>query len=79
MTDSESEKDIEPEDEMDDIAEMTMEEYKKRMRDIGSSLVQPEIPNTTNFELKGHILALLKYIPFYGKDYEDAYKYLDKV
>lgn len=35
VTDSESKKDNEPKDEMDDIMEMTMDEYKKRMGDNG--------------------------------------------
>lgn len=64
---------------MANIAEMTMEEYKKWMRDNRSGLVQPEIPNTTNFELKGHILSILKYIPFYRKVHKDAYRHIDKV
>lgn len=37
VLDSESEKESKPEDEMVDIADMAMEEYKKRMRDkVGS-------------------------------------------
>ena len=57
------------------IADMTMEAYKKRIcEDTGLSLVQPKIPVTTNFELKEHISYVLKYITFYGKDHEDAYK-----
>ena len=53
---------------------------KKRIRDdAGPGLVQPAIPATTTFELKGHILFALKDIPFFGKDYEDAYKHLDEV
>ncbi|XP_052624758.1 uncharacterized protein LOC128132285 [Lactuca sativa] len=47
--------------------------------DTGPRLVQPTIPATANSELKGHILALLKEIPFTGKDHEDAYKHLDEV
>ena len=52
----------------------------RRMReDTGIGLVQPIIPNTTSFELKGHIHAQLKDIPFYGKDHEDAYKHIYEV
>lgn len=42
-------------------------------------LVRPQIPTTTNFELKGHILNVLKHIPFFGKDHEEAYKHIDEV
>ena len=65
---------------MANIDEIPMGEWKKRMRDDhGPGLVQPAIPATATFELKGHILAALKEIPFYGKDHEDAYKHLDEV
>nr|KAJ0205103.1 hypothetical protein LSAT_V11C500241070 [Lactuca sativa] len=65
---------------MANIDEVPMGEWKKRMRDdTGPGLMQPAIPATSNFELKGHILAQLKEIPFYGKDHEDTYKYLDEV
>ena len=65
---------------MADIAYISMEAYKKRIRvDTGPGLVQPEILATTNFELKGHILVQLKDIPFYEKDHEDAYKHIDEV
>lgn len=43
------------------------------------SLALPEIPTTANFELKVHILAMLKDIPFFGKDHEDAFKHIDEV
>ena len=42
-------------------------------------LFNPAIRATTNFELKGHILAQLKDIPFYGKDHKDTYKHIDEV
>lgn len=52
---------------MADIADMTMETYKKRIcEDTGPGLVQPKIPATANFKLKGHILFALKDISFYG-------------
>lgn len=69
----------ETEDEMDDTTDMNMEEYKKRMRDNGPSLVYLENPSTTYFELKGNILTMLKDISFYRKDHEDAYKHIDEV
>ncbi|XP_023757312.1 uncharacterized protein LOC111905824 [Lactuca sativa] len=47
--------------------------------DTGPGLVQPTIPATATFELKGHILTQLKEIPFYGKYHEDAYKHMDEV
>lgn len=59
---------------------MNMEEYNKCIRDdSGPSLVHPEIPVATNFELKEHIFARLKDIPFFGKDHEDAYRHIDEV
>lgn len=59
---------------------MRTKEYNKWMHnDNGSSLVPPEIPATTNFELKGHILAMIKDIPFYRKDHEDGYKHIYEV
>ena len=65
---------------MANIDDITMGEYKKRMRnDIGPGLVQTTIPATATFELKGNILAQLKDMPFYGKDHEDAYKHIDEV
>ena len=65
---------------MANIDEIPMGEWKKRMRDdTGPGLVQPAIPATATFELKGHILAQLKEIPFHGRDHEDAYKHLDEV
>lgn len=64
---------------MVDIAQITMDEYKKRMRDNGPGLTQPKVLNTTNFELKGNMLAMFKDVSFYGKDHEDAYKNLDEL
>ncbi|XP_023760786.1 uncharacterized protein LOC111909226 [Lactuca sativa] len=65
---------------MVNIEEMSMGAYKKRLRDdVGQGLVQPAVPATATFELKGHILTALKDISFYGKDHEDAFKHLDKV
>ena len=60
--------------------DISMEAYKNRIRDdIGPGLVQPAIPSTTIFELKGQILGILKEIAFTEKDHEDTYKYLDEV
>ena len=57
-SEEESEQDSEHDNTMVDIAYITMGEYKRRMRvDIRPGLVQPAIPTTKNFELKGHILA----------------------
>ncbi|XP_023748419.1 uncharacterized protein LOC111896683 [Lactuca sativa] len=57
-----------------------MGEWKKRIRDdTGPGLVQSVIPATTTFKHKGHILAQLKEISFYGKDHEDVYKHLEEV
>lgn len=65
---------------MADILEMTMEEYKRRMhKDNDPSVIPPAIPVATNFEHKGHILAMVKDIPFSEKDYEDAFKHIDEV
>ncbi|XP_023741082.1 uncharacterized protein LOC111889173 [Lactuca sativa] len=65
---------------MANIADLSMEAYKKRVRDdTGLGLMQPTIPATATFELKGHILTALKEVPFPGKDHEDAYKHLDEV
>lgn len=49
------------------------------LNDNGPGLVPPEIPVATNFELNGHILSMLKDIPFSGKDYEDAFRHIDEV
>ncbi|XP_052624901.1 uncharacterized protein LOC128132394 [Lactuca sativa] len=46
---------------------------------VADPAVVTVFPATGTFELKGHILALLKEIPFTGKDHEDAYKHLDEV
>lgn len=65
---------------MVDITTMMIDEYKWRVHnDNGPGLVPPAIPAAINFELKGHILAILKYIPFSGKGYEDAFKHIDEV
>ena len=62
--------------EMASITFISMEEYKKRMReDTRPGLVKSTNPATKNFELKGHILARLKDIPVYGI----AYKHIDEV
>lgn len=34
---------------------------------------------TTNFELKGKFLNLLKESPLYGKDHKDSHKHIDEV
>lgn len=70
----------EPANTMANIDEVPMGEWKKRIHDdTGPGPVQPVIPATATFELKGHILAQLKEIPFYGKDHANAYKHLDEV
>ena len=62
------------------ITTMTMVEYKRRMHNENEpALVPPVIPTTTSFELKGHILSMLKDIPFSRKDYEDAFKHINDV
>lgn len=62
------------------ITRMTMEEYNRWMHNENwSGLVPPEIPSATNFELKGHILNMLKDIPLYEKDHEDSYRHIDEV
>lgn len=59
---------------------MTMGEYKKRFHyDKGPGLVPPEIPADRDFELKGHILLMLKDIPFSRKDYEDTFMHINQV
>lgn len=58
---------------MADIADMTMEAYKKRIIEVISlGLVQQTIPASATFELKEHILTALKDIPFSKKDHEDS-------
>lgn len=42
-------------------------------------IVRHEIPVATIFELKGHILNMLKDIPFFKKAHKDAYKHIDEV
>lgn len=67
-------------EEMADIKIMTMGDYKKRIReDNGPGLVPPEIPAERSFELNGNILSMLKDIPFARKEYEDAFKHIDRV
>lgn len=45
-----------------------------------SSFVSTEnIPYATKFELPRHIVNMLKDIPFFGKDHEDAYKHIHEV
>ena len=59
---------------------MKMDEYKRQMRYHNRTcLVPPEILEATNFRLKGHILSMIKDIPFYRKDHRDDYKHIDKV
>lgn len=65
---------------MAEITDMTMEEYKKLIRkDNIPGLLQPEIPATAKFKLKGHILAMFKCIMFFVKDHDDAFKHIDEV
>lgn len=59
---------------------MTMEEYNRWMQNDNRPVLVPlEIPKETNFELKEHNLSMLKDIPFYWKDHEDAYKHIGEV
>ena len=63
----------EPKNEMENIVDMSMQAYKKRIREgPDPGVVQPAIPATATFKLKGHILSALKDVPFSEKDYEDA-------
>lgn len=79
-TDKRSEPGSETKSIMTDIHDMKMESYNKRIReDTGPGLVQPTIPATTTFELKGNNHTTQKDIPFSGKDHEDACKHLDEV
>ena len=65
---------------MTNITTMMIGEYKKRLRnDNGLRLVPPEIPIERVFELKGNILSMLKDIPFFRKEYEDALNNIDEV
>ena len=67
-------------EEIVDITRMTMGDYKKRIREeYGPGLVPPEILSKRSFELKGHILSMLKDIPFAEREYEDAFKHIDEV
>lgn len=62
------------------IKRKTKEDYNRRMCDDNrTSLVPPEIPTNTKFELPGHILSMLKDTIFPSNDYEDAYKQIGKV
>lgn len=62
------------------ITIMMMEEYKRRMHnDNNLRLVPPSIPAATRFELKGHILSMLKDIPFSRKDHEDEFRHINEV
>lgn len=79
-SDKVSKTESEPKANMTDIANIMMEAYKRRMHDdTRPGLVQATMPNTPTFVLKGHILAQMKDIPFYGKDHEHAYKHIDEV
>jgi len=65
---------------MADIANMTLEEYATQTtQTFQMGVVRPTIPNNTNFELKGHILHMLREIPFNGNEYEDAHNHVDEV
>lgn len=59
---------------------MTIGAYKKQVHnDLGSGLVPSGIPAKSKFELKGHILGMLKDIPFSEKDYEDAFNHIEEI
>lgn len=65
---------------MGDITKMIMKEYRMRIRDDnGSRIMIPKIPATVDFELKGHILNMLKDITFFGKNHEVVYKNIKEV
>lgn len=65
---------------MEDITTMSMDEYKRHVRnDNRWGLDPPKIPTTTKFELPGHILGMLQDLPFYGKEYEDAFEHIEEV
>ena len=54
---------------MADITRITMGDYKKRLcEDNGPGIVSFETPVERSLELKGHILSMLKDIPFPGKN-----------
>ena len=54
--------------------DMSKGAYKNQIRDdAGRGLIRPAILATAPFELKGHILAALRDVPFFGKYHEDAY------
>jgi len=66
--------------EMADIANMTLEEYATRTTNAErTGVVRPTIPNNTNFELKGHILHMLRDIPFNGNADENAHDHVEEV
>lgn len=65
---------------MGDITKMIMEEYRMRIRDDnGPSIMIPKIPAIVDFELKGHILNMLKDITFFGKNHDVVYKNIKEV
>lgn len=56
---------------------MTMGEHNKRVCiNNGPGLAPPEMPVENNFELKGHILMMLKDIPFSKKDHKDVFRHI---
>lgn len=66
--------------EMADIANMTLEEYATMNANADrTGVVCPTIPNNTNFELKGHILHMLRDIPFNGNADENAHDHMEEV
>lgn len=70
----------EPGNTMGDITKMIMEEYRMRIRDDnGPSIMIPKIPAIVDFELKGHILNMLKDITFFGKNHDVVYKNIKEV
>lgn len=65
---------------MADITRMTMGDNKNIIHEEhGPCLVPPEIPAKRSFELKCHILSMLKDIPFTRKEYEDVFKNIDEL
>lgn len=79
-SDLEEDKESKLDNTMANIETMMMEEYNRRMQDSNrSGLVPPAILAATNFELKGHILCMLKDISFFGKNHKDACKHIDEV
>ena len=63
---------------MGDISTMSMEEYKRHIKnDNRWGLDRPKISTTTKFKLPGHILGMLKNLTFDGKEHENVYEHIE--